>query len=388
MIYLDNNATTRVSEEAITAMRSFLVSDYANPASAIGHFLGLDRALTIEKKKIAAELKIDSPNQLIATSGATEANNLALFGAARREPARRHVIVSSIEHPSVLEVADHLERAGYRITRLPVTRDGLVALSSLQSVLSADTLLVSLMLANNETGVIQPVGSLANAVKQVDPAILVHTDATQAVGKIAIDLEDELNSVDLLSFSAHKFHGVKGVGALFVRNANSLHPITFGGGQQLGLRPGTENPGSLAAMAAALSFVRTQDFTKVARLRDYAERELIERVAGSRILGGEAARLPNTFKVYLPGCNGDDVVDALAAAGVAVSTGSACAYGAKKPSHVALAMGLSFLEAQQCIRVSLAFDTSKDEICKFLDHVTRLAGAPPVGRSLAQMEHL
>lgn len=366
MIYLDNNATTRVSEEAIAAMRQFLVSDFANPSSAIGRFLGVDRAMVAAKNKIAAVLKIDSPDQLCITSGATEANNLALLGAARGDPERRHVIVSSIEHPSVLEVADHLERAGYRITRLPVTSDGLVTSSSLQSALSADTLLVSVMLANNETGVIQPIASLANAVKQTDSAILFHTDATQAVGKVPINLEDDLASVDLLSFSAHKFSGPKGVGGLFARDTRRLQPITFGGGQQLGLRPGTENPALVAAMSAALSSVAHQDYARVVGLRDLAESELFSRFEGARVLGQGAPRLPNTSKVYLPGQDGDEVVDALAASGVAISTGSACAHGAKKPSHVALAMGLSFTEAQQCVRVSLAFDTSERDIREFV----------------------
>ncbi len=366
MIYLDNNATTRVSEEAIAAMRSFLVCDYANPASAIGHFLGIDRAMVLEKKKIAAVLKIDSPDQLCITSGATEANNLALLGATRREPERRHLIISSVEHPSVLEVADHLERAGYRITRLPVNSEGLVGLSSLQAALSPDTLLVSVMLANNETGVIQPVVSLANAVKQVDSTILFHTDATQAVGKISIDLEDELAAVDFLSFSAHKFHGPKGVGGLFVRDVRTLQPITFGGGQQLGLRPGTENPASLAAMNAALSSVVQHDYARISRLRDLVERELIHQFPSARVLGQNAQRLPNTSKIYLPGYDGDELVDALAASGIAISTGSACAHGARKPSHVAMAMGLSFAEAQQCIRVSLAFDTTDEEIAGFV----------------------
>jgi cysteine desulfurase len=372
MIYLDNNATTRVSEEAIAAMRPFLVSDYANPASAIGRYLGLDRAIVIEKNKIADLLEIDSPDQLCITSGATEANNLALLGAARREPQRRHVIVSSIEHPSVLEVVQYLERGGYRITLLPVTADGVVSLNALRSALSPDTLLVSVMLANNETGVIQPVASLANAAKDFDSAILFHTDATQAVAKIPIDLEDELSHVDLLSFSAHKFHGPKGVGGLFVRDVRLLLPTTYGGGQQLGLRPGTENPAALAAMSAALRMVGQQDWTRIADLRGLAERELIVLFPGAKILGQDTGRLPNTAKIHLPGYDGDDLVDALASFGVAVSTGSACSHGARKPSHVATAMGLSYAEAQQCVRISLAFDTTEKDIREFIRAVATI----------------
>jgi cysteine desulfurase len=178
--------------------------------------------------------------------------------------------------------------------------------------------------------------------------------------------------VDFLSFSAHKFHGPKGVGGLFVREANSLCPISYGGGQQFGLRPGTENPAAIAAMSAALTMITRQDFAPVAKLRDLAEGKLLELYRGARILGGEAKRLPNTFQIHIPGSDGDEIVDAFAVAGVAVSTGSACAHGARKPSHVATAMGLSYLEAQQCIRVSLAFTTTERDINKFLDVSARV----------------
>jgi cysteine desulfurase len=366
MIYLDNNATTRVAEEAIAAMRRYLVSDFVNPASPIGHFLGVDQTIVAEKTKLARILGIETASQLIITSGATESNNLAIFGAAKRQPDRRHLIVSAIEHPSVLEVADYLQRVGYCVTRLPVGPDGVVLRNALESAITPDTLLVSVMLANNETGVLQPVEELAEFVKQADPTILFHTDATQAIGKIPVDLEAGLASVDFLSFSAHKFHGPKGVGGLFVRDANSLCPISYGGGQQYGLRPGTENPAAVAAMSAALTMIAAQDFSLVAKLRDLAEQELLALYPGARVLGGDAKRLPNTFQIHLPGADGDELVDALALAGVAVSTGSACAHGARKPSHVATAMGLSYSEAQECVRVSLAFNTTESDIRGFV----------------------
>jgi cysteine desulfurase len=366
MIYLDNNATTQVAEEVIAAMRQYLVSEFVNPASPIGHFLGVDRAIVAQKSKLARILGIESASQLIITSGATESNNLAILGAAKCQPERRHLIVSAIEHPSVLEVADYLQRVGYRVTRLPVGADGVVARKALEAALADDTLLVSVMLANNETGVLQPVEELAATVKEADPAILFHTDATQAVGKCPVDLEAGLPSVDFLSFSAHKFHGPKGVGGLFVREADSLCPISYGGGQQFGLRPGTENPAAIAAMSAALTMINGRDFAPVAKLRDFAEGELLGLCPGARILGREAKRLPNTFQIHIPGADGDEMVDAFAVAGVAVSTGSACAHGARKPSHVATAMGLSYLEAQQCIRVSLAFNSTERDINEFL----------------------
>jgi len=237
MVYFDNNSTTRVFESTLDAMRPFLTRDFANPASAIAQFCGLAKAVGVQKSILAKSLRADEATQFVITSGATESNNLALLGAARANPARRHVVISSIEHPSVMEVADSLRADGYRLDILPVSPNGVIQGSELVPVLCRDTLLVSVMLANNETGVIQPLRELANTVKKYDPGILVHTDATQAVGKIPVDLSDELADIDLLSLSAHKFHGPKGVGALFIRDADSLSPILYGGGQQNKLRP-------------------------------------------------------------------------------------------------------------------------------------------------------
>lgn len=362
MNYLDNNATTRVLDSVWEAMRPFFVEQFVNPASAIGQFKGLDRQIAAAKAELARALGGESGHEFVITSGATEANNLALLGAARANAERRHVIVSAVEHPSVLEVADSLARAGYWITRLPVTPQGKVEPATLRAALTPETLLVSIMLANNETGVTQRVDELAQLVKQVDPQILFHTDATQAVGKVPIDLSGGLDAVDLMAFSAHKFHGPKGVGALFVRSGTSLLPISYGGGQQAGLRPGTENPALLVGMVTALTAANARDPHLMAALRDQFEHAVLSGCPGARVLGRDASRLPNTTKIFLPGCDGDHLVDQLAANDIAIATGSACAHGAKKPSHVAQAMGLSHEEAQQCIRVSLAFDTNPTEL--------------------------
>jgi cysteine desulfurase len=374
MIYFDNNATTRVFEGVADAIRPYLTEQFANPASAMGQFGGVSRDIAVAKSILAETLGADSGDQIVITSGATEANNLALLGAARANPRRRHLITSVIEHPSVLEVMAFMESTGYLVTRIPVTADGLVSPKEVRLALTADTLLVSVMLANNETGVIQPVGEIARLVKAHDTAILVHSDATQAVGKIPIDLGDDLSAVDLLSFSAHKFHGPKGVGALFVREANAIAPLFFGGGQQFGLRPGTENPALIIGMKAALVGLTSaqEPYLAVSRLRDEIQRRILSLHAGAFALGVSRPRLPNTLSLCLPGIEGADLVDSLANLGIAISTGSACAQGANKPSYVMLAMGLSHAQAGRCIRISLSIETTQFDVESLMDAISSL----------------
>jgi cysteine desulfurase len=367
MIYLDNNATTRVLPEVAAAMMPFLTERFSNPTSAMGQFAGIGRSVAAARQSVARAIAADDGDQLVITSGATEANNLALLGAARANPARRHLVVSAVEHPSVLEVARHLESTGYTLTLLPVNADGLVTADALRKALRPDTLLVSVMLANNESGVLLPVGPLAELVKEIDPTVIFHTDATQAVGKIKIDLAGDLASVDLLSFSAHKFHGPKGTGALFLRDREMVSPIQFGGGQQAGLRSGTENPAGVAGMAMALTQAQERSATStVRRLRAKLEEGLLARYPAAVILGAAVPRLPNTCFVHLPGIDAGDLVDFMAAHDIAISVGSACAHGAQAPSPVALAMGLSHVAAQQCVRISLSLETTPEEIESFL----------------------
>jgi len=374
MIYFDNNATTRVFDEVAAAMRPYLVEHFANPASAIGEFDGVGRAIASAKATIAKLLQASDGSSVVVTSGATEANNLAIFGAARACSTRRHLVVSAIEHPSVLETARHLESSGYSVTFLPVSRSGVVSPGSVADALTPDTLLVSVMLANNETGVIQPVSEIADLVKARDPRILFHTDATQAVAKVPIDLTDSLASVDLLSLSAHKFHGPKGVGALWVRARETIAPLFFGGGQQGGMRPGTENPATLVGMSAALATVVSlkSSLREIRELRDDIQRRILAIYPSAFALGATVPRLPNTLSVCLPGTSGEDLVDRMAAEGIAISTGSACAHGARKPSHVALAMGMSHSQADCCIRLSLSVETTQREADALLDAITNL----------------
>lgn len=367
MIYLDNNATTRVLPEVAAAMMPFLTDRFSNPTSAMGQFAGIGRSVAAARQTVARAIGADDGEQLVITSGATEANNLALLGAARANPGRRHLVVSAVEHPSVLQVARHLESTGYALSVLPLNADGLVTPEALRQALRPDTLLVSVIFANNESGVIMPVRHLAALVKELDPAVIFHTDATQAAGKIAIDLAGELAAVDLLSFSAHKFHGPKGTGALFLRDCSLVSPIQFGGGQQAGLRSGTENPAGVVGMALALTAATQRLATSVVgQVRAKLEEGLLNCHPGSAILGTNSPRLQNTCFVHLPGIDGGDLVDFMAAHDIAISVGSACAHGARTPSAVALAMGLDHTAAQQCVRISLSFETSHEEIERFL----------------------
>lgn len=368
MIYFDNNSTTRVFECTVEAMVPYLTQHFANPASALAHMNGITRTLQFEKNRFAKALGADSGDQFVITSGATESNNLAIAGAARANWSRRHIVISVVEHPSILETCEQLRKDGFRITHVPVDGQGIIDADALVNALCPETLLVSVMLANNETGVIQPVGAIAGAVKKYDPVILFHTDATQAVGKITVDLSDTLGEVDLLSLSAHKFHGPKGVGALFVRDSEFLAPLLHGGGQQHGLRAGTENPAAVVGMVAALTDIldKSPGFGEVARLRTALESRIKGLHPGAFVLGANAERLPNTLNVCLPGIDAEDMVDRMAAADIAISAGSACSYGARKPSYVVLAHGLNYDQAKSCIRISLSRESTPEEIDAFL----------------------
>jgi cysteine desulfurase len=377
MIYFDNNSTTRVFENVVQAMRPFLTERFVNPASAIARFAGISQIIQADKARLCKALRAEDAHQFVITSGATESNNLALLGASRASSERRHLIVSAIEHPSVMEVCERLRSDGYRISTLPVSSEGTVNVTALEGMLSADTLLVSVMLANNETGVIQPVRSVARAVKQRDPAVLVHTDATQAVGKLPIDLSEDLADVDLMSLSAHKFHGPKGTGALFVRDTVTLAPILYGGGQQNGLRAGTENPAGLVGMVTALTTLLPdgQAFAHIEQLRDRLEAGILAACQNAFVLGATARRLPTTLNICLPDLDGEELVDRMAARDIAISSGSACSYGARKPSYVALAHGLSYEQAKCCIRLSLSVESTEREVDLFLHEFRDLLGS-------------
>jgi cysteine desulfurase len=371
LIYLDNNATTRVHPAVVEAMMPYWTDSYFNPSSVAGGLHGAASPILKAKAALASSLG-GAPDEFILTSGATEANNWVLqatVARAIREGGRCHIIVSAIEHPSVLETAQILaqSRAEIRLDLIPVGKDGVIELEALGELVTAETSLVSVMLANNETGVIQPVGEAARLIKERSPRCLFHTDATQAVGKISFSLDDDLLSVDFLSLSAHKFHGPKGVGALFVRSGSPLDAWMLGGSQQDGRRAGTENPAASIGLAEAITVVGSSEemarrSDEVRRLRDGLEGLIHASISEIKFLGSGAARLPNTTLLLLPEMEGEEIVHQLLEQGIVTSTGSACSSGSDRPSHVVTAMGVPFSSARNVLRFSLSSFATAAEV--------------------------
>jgi cysteine desulfurase len=368
-IYLDNNATTPLLPAVWEAMRPFLTTIYGNPASAHAAGRRARQALEDARERTAALLAAH-PDEVVYTSGATEANNLALFGLAGEAPG--HLLTSPIEHPSVAEPIEQLARRGFAVDRLPVDPEGVVSASALPGLLRPDTRLVSVMLANNETGALQPVRELTDLVAG---RAAFHCDAVQAVGRLPVDFH--ALGVRTLSLSAHKFHGPKGVGALLVRRGTSLRAQLWGGHQQRGRRPGTEAVALAVGLATALELAERDGEArreKVLRLR----RTFLERLratAGPVVLNGpEVGGVPHTLNVSFPGCRADLLLMNLDLAGVACSTGSACSSGSLLPSPVLRAMGVPDEVLHSAMRFSLSPLLSEAEMEEAARRVAAVVG--------------
>jgi cysteine desulfurase NifS len=361
-VYLDHNATTPLAPEALAAMLPFYRGECGNPSSIHG-FGSRARGPVEAARRTLAQLLNCTARRLIFTGGGSEADNLAIQGVARAGQDRRlHLVTSAIEHPAVLATCRALARHGFEVTTLPVTEDGVVEPKDLAAAMRPDTLLVSIMLANNETGAVQPIGELARIAR--GGGALFHTDAVQALGKISIDVE--ALGIDLLSVSAHKIHGPKGVGALYVRKGVEIEPLVYGGGQEWGLRAGTENVAGIVGFGKACELAQRRlaagDGERLAALRDRLAAGIGGIVAGARINGGGAPRLPNTLNLVLPGIRGESLVLLLDRHGIAFSSGSACKAGHPEPSPALLAMGLSREEAHCAVRFSLGPTTTDEDI--------------------------
>ena len=356
-IYLDNNATTAIHPEVLRVLEEEMRSTYGNASSI--HREGQAARRVIENaRESVAHLIGATARDVVFTSGGTESNNAAIFGAI---PAgsRCHIVTSEIEHPSVAEAVRELERRGCSVTRVAPSRDGVVSSADVIAALRDDTRLVAVMMANNETGVLQPVREIGRACRE--RGIHFHCDAVQAAGKIAVSVED----VDTLSLSAHKLHAPKGIGALYVRRGLALSTHLHGGAQERRRRPGTENVPLAAAFGVAAALPSAAE--PMSSLRDRLERSL----SGAYTINGRnVPRLPNTANVTFHGADGEGIVIALDLAGVAVSTGSACSSGRVEPSSVLLAMGLSPDDARATVRFSLSRFTTEEEI----DRVGALLG--------------
>ena len=359
-VYLDNNATTAVSAAVREAMLPYLDAASGNPSSLHGSGREARDAIETARRQVAQLVNV-RPRRIIFTGGGSEANNLALKGTAFAARRRRgHIVTSAIEHPSVLATCRFLERQGHLVTYLGVDSDGVVDPHDLEREMAADTVLVSIMLANNEVGTIQPIAELA-AIAHAHGA-LFHTDAVQAAGKIPVDAE--ALGVDLMTVAAHKFHGPKGVGALDVRSGVTLEPLIHGGGQEHGVRAGTENVPAIVGMgrASELALEAIARADDVGALRDRLEAGVRRLVRDARLNGHRTGRLPNTLNLTLPGLRGESLVVALDQHGVALSSGSACKTGSPEPTHVLIAMGRTPEAAHCAVRFSLSSWTSAEEI--------------------------
>lgn len=363
-IYLDNNATTAVAPEVREAMEPFFAGEYFNPSSAYDRAAAAAKAIRQARETVAAFLGGVDPTEILFTSCATESLNTALYGAVRANPARRHVVTTGVEHPAVYEVCKELARGGLEVTFLPVDRAGRLDPADFIRALRPDTLLVAIMHANNETGVLFPIEQLGRIAKETDPAILVLTDATQTAGKLPLELGGSLRHVDLLAFSGHKLHAPKGVGALFVRRGTPLRPFMIGGHQEGGRRAGTENVPYIAGLARAVLLSQEDHAAvegRIRRLRDRLEAGLLERIPCLEVNGQGAPRIPNTLNLSVHFIEGEGILYQLNSHGICASSGSACTSGSLEPSHVLRAMQVPFSAVHGSVRLSLSrYNTDQD----------------------------
>jgi cysteine desulfurase len=371
-IYVDNNATTRVAPEVFEEMTPYFTELYGNPSSM--HFFGGQVERKVEEaRERAAGLLGARPQEIIFTSCGTESDNAAIMSALRCNPEKRHVVTTRVEHPAVKNVASHLKREGYRVTELPVDRQGLLSMEEVSRAMTDDTAIVSVMWANNETGVLFPVEEIAAMAKSRD--ILFHTDAVQAVGKIPINMAE--SQIDMMSLSGHKLHAPKGIGVLYVRRGTRFAPFVIGGHQEEGRRGGTENVPYIIGLGKACELAATnlkEKNLRVKSLRDKLEKGLLESIENSMINGDREHRLPNTSSISFEYVEGESILLKLSDKGICASSGSACTSGSLEPSHVLRAMGVPFTAAHGSIRFSLSSYNTEEQIDYILEVMPPIIG--------------
>ncbi len=374
-IYLDNNSTTPIDPSVARVIADCYADGYLNPASQ--HRAGQRARGKLEQVRrriveiLGGNVAGMETDQLIFTSGGTESNNLALMGLMAAAGAKGRLLVSAIEHPSIIGAGEQLQRMGYTVEKIPVDRHGVCRMEELKRLLEQPTTLVSLMLANNETGVIQPVKEAAELCRQNN--VLLHVDAVQAVGKLPLNFREL--GMDAISLTAHKFHGPRGIGGLLLKHGVSLQPILFGGFQQMALRPGTEDVGLAAGMLQALEVFHSdpdQRYQHLVYLRDLLQSELTSRFDQIVVNGGAVERTPHTLNFSFPGIDRQSFLLAADMNGLAISTGSACASGSSEPSPVLMAMGLEKDIIEGSIRVSLGATNTEAEIHETIARISRI----------------
>ncbi len=377
VVYADNNATTRVAPEVLEEMLPFFSEYYGNPSSM--HIFGGQVAKKIDKaRQQVADLIGARPEEILFTSCGTESDNTAILGILRANPGKRHIVTSRVEHPAVYNLCTYLAQNGYHVTELGVDRNGMLNVDELSEAVREDTAIVSIMHANNETGVIFPIEEIAGIVKQ--KGTFLHTDAVQAVGKIPINLAD--SAIDLLTLSGHKLHAAKGVGALYIRKGTSIAPFIIGGHQEKNRRGGTENVPSIIGLGKACELAKrfmAEEQTRVKQLRDRLENEIVAKAPDAIINGYKSPRLPNTTNISFEYVEGEAILLLLNEKGICASSGSACTSGSLEPSHVLRAMGVPFTAVHGSIRLSLSRYTRTDDVEYMIEHL------PPVVRRLREI---
>ncbi len=377
VIYVDNNATTQVAPEVLEEMLPYFNEYYGNPSS-MHTFGGMVERKIVEARERLAELIGASPDEIIFTSSGTESDSTAIRAAILSNPDKKHILTSRVEHPAIKNLFEYLSKNGYRVTFVPVDRKGRLDLDYLYKHLSEDTAIVSIMWANNESGVIFPIEEIGGVLRE--KGIVFHTDAVQAVGKIPIDLKNV--DVDMLSISGHKFHGPKGVGALYLRKGTKYSPFLIGGHQEKGRRGGTENVASIIGLgkASELAAVNLSDKRiRVKQLRDKLETELLNRIPNAMVNGDRENRLPNTTSIAFEYVEGESILLLMDEFGICASSGSACTSGSLEPSHVLRAMGVPFTAAHGSIRFSLSMYNTEEEINFIIEKL------PPIIERLREM---
>lgn len=381
-IYADNNATTKVDEVVFEEMRPYFCELYGNPSSM--HFFGgqVQKKVDEARRRTAALLGAQ-PEEIVFTACGTESDNAAIRSALEVFPERRHIITTRVEHPAVLTVCRNLSKRGYRVSELSVDGEGRLDLNELRSLIDEDTAIVSVMYANNETGVVFPVEEIGAIVKE--KGALFHTDAVQAVGKIPLNMAD--STIDMLALSGHKLHAPKGIGALYLRKGVPFRPFMVGGHQERSRRAGTENTAGIVALGKACELAGQNleiENTRVRAMRDRLESEVLRRISNVQVNGGLAERLPNTVSVAFEFVEGEAILLLLSEKGICASSGSACTSGSLEPSHVLRAMGVPFTCAHGSIRFSLSRFTTDDDIDAIIRElppiIGRLRELSPFGR--------
>lgn len=360
VIYSDNNATTQVAPEVLEEMLPYFHDLYGNPSS-MHSFGGQVAGRLKEAREKVARLIGATPDEILFTSCGTESDNTAIRAAIASHPHKKHIVTTRVEHPAVKNLCEHLGRYGYRVTFLPVDRHGRLDLEHLQKVLSSDTAIVSIMWANNETGVVFPIEEIAQMVRETGGVF--HTDAVQAVGKIPIDMGQI--PVDMLSLSGHKLHAPKGIGALYVRKGTKFSPFLIGGHQEGGRRGGTENVASIIGLGKACELALehlAEEDERVKSLRDKLENGILKGIPSAMVNGDREHRLPNTTSISFEYVEGEAILLMMNEFGICASSGSACTSGSLEPSHVLRAMGVPFTAAHGSIRFSLSIYNKEEEI--------------------------